>query len=738
VLMETRIQKLRHVAFTSVNSDYLGRALTLTRSVKKHDPSIYFVLLLVEPEINLTSEIKKKLLDCDGGSAFDEILTLDDLDLSQNKEFKDYTVVEMCTAVKGQAVLHLLARETSKFVTYLDPDLLFYDSLEQIRSEHSRGDVLLTPHLNHVPYLDQVILNDEIAGVMRHGLFNLGFVSFTNTKSGRDVASWWADRLNISSRADYQNGLFTDQKWWDLSQIYFQCTAIVRNDGWNMAAWNINERRLVSLSPPMLDSGDKLFFFHFSKYPSKDFQLKIQSYPHSKLLDDLIIEYGHQFSAAETYVKQLLLDIRQQKKTSQVSVSRRAGLTLRMNSLLTSFLNSAIRNHYLSKFVSSNPFFYKLARYIFRQFHRLIVHIDKIADETIQTVDNKELKLDVLIISHIGGGGVAEIVSEKVRQYLALGKSVGVLKPNQVGELTISINSSRGVINVNNQLSQILKNASKIELHHILGIEGFLDEFLTRKIDTVYLHDKYFMTQMPFSDTLQNISILHDVPGINSPLNTRLEFSDEEWRAKTERLLLNSQLLLAPSDYLINEYQSAFPNLNIKKFNLEPNFEFKKGTRSTANVENIVLISPTGLHKGSSILLQLAKQLEIDRPSLRFKIYGDLQFATREELSKMENITLYGQVSRPRLNNALATSIPKLGWIPSLTGESYSLALSDFLSNGITVIAAKSGALQERLIESSGHYLYDPAIPTQILAKLILAIVSNKSLEEFDTFLELT
>ena len=134
----------------------------------------------------------------------------------------------------------------------------------------------------------------------------------------------------------------------------------------------------------------------------------------------------------------------------------------------------------------------------------------------------------------------------------------------------------------------------------------------------------------------------------------------------------------------------------------------------------------------------MAKQLEIDRPSLRFKIYGDLQFATREELSEMENVTLYGQVSRPRLNNALATSIPKLGWIPSLTGESYSLALSDFLSNGITVIAAKSGALQERLIESSGHYLYDPAIPTQILAKLILAIVSNKSLEEFDAFLELT
>ena len=84
MLMETRIQKHRHVAFTSVNSDYLGRALTLTRSVKKHDPSIYFVLLLVEPEINLTSEIRKKILDCDGGSAFDEILTLDDLDLSQN------------------------------------------------------------------------------------------------------------------------------------------------------------------------------------------------------------------------------------------------------------------------------------------------------------------------------------------------------------------------------------------------------------------------------------------------------------------------------------------------------------------------------------------------------------------------------------------------------------------------------------------------------------------------------
>ena len=98
----------KHIVFTSVNLNYLGRALTLARSVKNHDPEVYFVLLLVEPTERVTHETKKLLIDCDGGQTFDEVLTLTELDLPDSIRLRDYSVVEMCTAVKGLATLNLL------------------------------------------------------------------------------------------------------------------------------------------------------------------------------------------------------------------------------------------------------------------------------------------------------------------------------------------------------------------------------------------------------------------------------------------------------------------------------------------------------------------------------------------------------------------------------------------------------------------------------------------------------
>jgi hypothetical protein len=51
----------KHVVFTSVNFNYLGRALALARSVKRNDPKVHFVLLVVEPHFSF-SEITKELL----------------------------------------------------------------------------------------------------------------------------------------------------------------------------------------------------------------------------------------------------------------------------------------------------------------------------------------------------------------------------------------------------------------------------------------------------------------------------------------------------------------------------------------------------------------------------------------------------------------------------------------------------------------------------------------------------
>ncbi len=732
------MQNRKHVVFTSVNFNYLGRALTLARSVKQNDPTVHFVLLLVEPDFSFSKATKELLLACDDGNSFDEIKTLSDLDLKDHKDFYTYSVVEMCTAVKGQAVVQLLDRESSEFVTYLDPDLFFYNSLDRIRAEHLKGDVLLTPHLNHVPYTNQSIYNDEIAGVMRHGVFNLGFVSFSNNKNGREIAAWWADRLQISSKADYLNGIFTDQKWWDLSQVYFKDIRVVKDDGWNMAPWNVSERRLISLNPYSLDSGDSLFFFHFSKFPSEAFSQKISSQSKSMLLDFLLRDYGLIFNQSNIYIENLMPQIEASQLTLEEKFEVRSKQKPKIEVLLTRFVQVIAQNSFIHNFISKSKMRKRLARRLYIFVNRILYEFQKVSTNSIDLANITNLSIDVLLVTHKGGGGVGEVIKYRSRTYSSEGKVFAILKPNLAGDLTLRISDLELTLDVAIHLPLLLASSSQIEIHHVLGMESYLDHFLVRKIDSVFLHDRYLISQTPFADASQYVSTSHDVPGLNSPLNPEFESSPENWLESSRRLLINSNSVYAPSDYIVQEFKEIFPEISVEKVNWEPDLQYSQKKESVSKSNKIVVISPTGVHKGSSILIQVAKEMKVLKPSLTFNVFGDLEVPVSNDLSKMENVVHVGQISRSRLNFALSNSPTAIGWIPSLTGESYSLALSDFLNNGLTVVAAKTGAITERLQSIPGHYLYDPSIPVIKLSSFLTALANKESLEDFISYIVIT
>ena len=732
------MENSKHVVFTSVNFNYLGRALVLARSVKRNDPKVHFVLLVVEPNFAFSELTKELLLSFDSGNTFNEILTLDDLELKNNNEFSRYTVVEMCTAVKGQTTVQLLNRDDSQFVTYLDPDLFFYRPLSDIRLEHKNGDVLLTPHLNHIPFLNTIIFNDEIAGMMRHGVYNLGFISFSNTKKGRDIADWWAERLLISSKADYERGLFTDQKWWDLSQVYFEDTKVVKNDGWNMAPWNVSERRLVSIEPPILDNGEPLLFFHFSKFPSKEFDEKIRAQSISSHLNLLIREYDKAFSEAQIYVKTNIKSILDSKISSEYAKVLEPKRSQKVEILLSNILIRLTENRIMRRIASKSIQLKKIARYLYSALYSQIYRTTLTDQVCFAGPAPENLVLDLLLVTHKGGGGVAEIIKKRVLQETTQGKSVGVLKPNPKGEITLVLGNSIYSYKMPEDIRGVINRSGAIEIHHILGLEEYLGLFSTKRIETIVLHDKYLLSQLPFSDTLNYISVKGEIPGVNVGLNPKFKVSDDQWKNMTGKLLFNSDNITAPSEYLINSYHSAFPEIKIEKINFEPRFEPAVLETASKKKETFLLISPTGVHKGSSVVSEIAGNLLSQNPRILFRIFGDLEIETQNRLEKFSNVQLTGQISRARLNHALSNSKGTIGWIPSLTGESYSLALSDLLSNGIRVVATNCGALPERIRAIPGNYLYDPATPTQILTEILVAISDNSSLESFNQYVEST
>ena len=249
------------LVYTSCTNNYLPKARVLAKSLKKYNPDWEFCLVLGESEpecFNINNE------------PFDRILHFNELEIQNyNSWLFRHSVVEICTAAKGPALRHFLVNEGKKNVIYLDPDICVYGSLKQLEEWLKTYDILLTPHILEPQKCNPPI--DELSTLM-HGVYNLGFLAVTNSAVGINFANWWEERLYSYCYDDKSQGLFTDQKWIDLVPAIFDGVKIIRDPGYDVATWNLYERRLY-----VNDENDffvrnrefPLRFYHFTGYDSK-------------------------------------------------------------------------------------------------------------------------------------------------------------------------------------------------------------------------------------------------------------------------------------------------------------------------------------------------------------------------------------------------------------------------------------------------------------------------------------
>jgi glycosyltransferase involved in cell wall biosynthesis len=733
---------LKHYVYTSVNLNYLGRALTLARSLGNFDSSIHFVLVVVEPFHELSPDEIEEIRNIDDGRIFHEVLTLKDIETKDIKGFENYSVIEMCTSIKGKVSTALLERSDSAYVTYLDPDLYFYDSINVIREAHEKFDVLLTPHIINPPLNDFAIWNDEVFGTLRHGIFNLGFVSFKKTDVSKRVSRWWADRLNVSCSGDYSSGVFTDQKWWDLSIVYFPEISIVKDFGWNMAPWNLEERNLVSLHPPMLSNGEALIFFHYSKFPSNEFSSKVLKGHNTRLLNQLFLDYEKEFLESQRDVSEFLelRNSNQSLKTElEITVAKRHP---KVERALEKIVIALAKNQKVKILTTKSRTLKTLGRFIYHSYRRYLYRTSSQKDLQHQISFESALtyRFDVLILTHYGGGGVEEFVRGRRSQLSRTRMVVAVLRPGLESEYLLEYDGRTYVINEHRTVENLFKNSSELEIHHLLGLEEFIDVLPNFRLGTIYLHDRYFISQRPFSDSLAFLkSPIHSL-GINRNLNQDISISDEAWSKSVSSVLSKGKVVVAPSKFIQDEFLIAYPDLKIEVVGLEKDLDSHKAVMHNDKILRIIVISPTGEHKGVNVISSLAKLLQSKSSKLVIEVFGELGIYHSAELGDFSNVKLHGQVPRERMTDYLIRSNQIIGWIPSLTGESYSLATSDFISAEVPVVATNLGALPERLSSRSNCFLYNPGIPLDELANFFcdLSIGKEMRIGSYPNFVQIS
>ena len=245
-----------HCFFTSFNKAYLPQALLLAESLRHvYGDKVHLVAVLVD-------EMKDE--DVLYFQSFSRTILASELGIP---DFRSWIfgldVVEAATAVKPFALSHLLTQYRQ--VTYLDPDTYLYSPLAEIEATDSAFDAVVTPHQLH-PQTEKWLVDSTEIESMRYGVFNLGFLSVRGSEGGRAIADWWARRCYSYCVVDFAQGLFTDQKLFDLAPALFPGLKILRHPGYNLATWNLRERRVAFLpGEGATVDGQPLRFCHFTK-----------------------------------------------------------------------------------------------------------------------------------------------------------------------------------------------------------------------------------------------------------------------------------------------------------------------------------------------------------------------------------------------------------------------------------------------------------------------------------------
>lgn len=235
------------------STNYFPYVRTLFTSLKKYHPSVNLFLCLADIE-NPTFP-----LDIEGV----EIIEARKLEIPHFQDFAfRYDIMEFNTAVKPFMMKFLIENYGFEQVVYLDPDIELFAPIEPVFSALDNGaNFVITPHITK-PAEGPEYPND--IGIMKAGIYNLGFIAVNNSNDAINFLHWWGRRLRFQCINNQKEGIFVDQKFVDLLPAFHKNVTILRNTTLNVAYWNLEQRKLEEKESGWFVDGEPLIFFHFS------------------------------------------------------------------------------------------------------------------------------------------------------------------------------------------------------------------------------------------------------------------------------------------------------------------------------------------------------------------------------------------------------------------------------------------------------------------------------------------
>jgi hypothetical protein len=242
-----------NAACTIVAKNYLAFARTLCHSYLQNHPGDKFYVLIIDPVTEQDDFSQEEF----------EVVQPSQIGIGNYLEFAfTFDILELSTNVKPSLLKWLLQEKKVDKLLYVDPDICFYSPADELFEKLDIYSIVLTPHCV-CPIMDNLRPSEQ--DFLKNGVFNLGFIAVRSSDDAFALLDWWERRCLELGFNEPASGLFVDQKWINFVPCFFDSVLIFKNPGYNMAYWNLHERRLSNKGDRwQVNESSPLVFFHFS------------------------------------------------------------------------------------------------------------------------------------------------------------------------------------------------------------------------------------------------------------------------------------------------------------------------------------------------------------------------------------------------------------------------------------------------------------------------------------------
>jgi hypothetical protein len=725
--------------FTSVNNFYLAKARVLAKSVKKYIPDATFILILSDKiPVGFVQE----------NEPFDEVITIDNLGIpveNLNIWIYMHSVVELCTAVKGQALYNLL--EKYEKVIYIDPDIAVFNDLHILDNLLDQYDIIFTPHLTVPEENDRDIKNNEICS-MQHGVYNFGFFAVRANENGKSYAKWYRDRLLNYCIDDIPNGLFTDQRWGDIAPAFFDNLYIWKDPGANVSTWNLTHRHVTKKDNVYYVNGTPLLFYHFSGFDSGAQLGMLDMYSKGNPV---------LYELRKWYVEEINKNGQKECEKSKCFYNLYLDGTVVKQEERVLFRNRLdLQNH----FSKTNPYDKEGNSY----YSWLIIDNNHLRDITRNISYNTGLnsdKTNILILLHLWGDKagtsihVSDIIKELKNKY-----NFHILTPYnniyklfsywETGEESMEIFSqiSKNYINrfsnseYLNMLEKIIDsfNIDIIHIHHMLGhFFNIVDLLKNKNIKLIIsLHDLYALC--PRINKINYNSVYCGSPDDNE-CNICLKSCDFsafgiveekniiEWRKNWNSLFSCADKIIVPSKNTREEILYRYKNISIDVIEHGIDINRQKGVLNIDEDKkfNVAFIGTITEIKGEKIIEKLIKYSQNFDDNIYFHLFGFFHSNSNISKRKYKKFIDHGEYDRNNLSKLFTDNNIKLVCIFSIIPETYSYTLTESIANSVPVLAIDEGAVGQRIKENNWGWLIKNGTDVSEIYKIIIKIFNEKN-----------